>query len=448
MILLFATLIGTFAVGCLGYLVSSLLTKKDEVLEKFGLSIPLGFGIFTLFIFFYSLTGIRINLLTMSMTLIILLSVSYLLARNKLKKPDWKFLLGWTLLQKILLLAILGTIAVSLIHAVYYPVSAWDALTLYDFRAKIILQEGHFTQIANNFSTNFSYYPLLTSLIHVWIYALGGNNPQFVYSLYFLSFLIIFYSLVLRNSTKTIALISTFALGSTPILYYHSTFAYTNLPYTIYMASGLLYLFLFLANKSVKTLILSALLVGLSTWSRSAEQFWVTPLLVWFVYSLFKKQFLPVIVYSLVFFAVRQPWSIFLSGLYGSYYSISTQAVTAGKVLAGGQVDFSRFMEVLRFIYQNVILGWGPVWILFIFCLILELLLLRRTKRLIFVAVVGINLGILIAGTYFLGLRFKDWRDLTESASRSSMFFIPLFLYYIGTSDIINRLFFGTKKQA
>ena len=35
MILLFATLIGTFAVGCLGYLVSSLLTKKDEVL-RFG----------------------------------------------------------------------------------------------------------------------------------------------------------------------------------------------------------------------------------------------------------------------------------------------------------------------------------------------------------------------------------------------------------------------------
>lgn len=447
MIALFTTLIGTFAVGCLGYLVSSLLTKKDEVLERFGLSIPLGFGIFTLFIFFYSLTGIRINLLTMSLTLIILLSISYLLARNKLKKLDRKLLLGWTFLQKILLLAILGTIAVSLIHAIYYPVSAWDALTLYDFRAKIILEEGHFTQIANNFSTNFSYYPLLTSLIHVWIYSLGANNPQFVYSLYFLSFLIIFYSLVLRNSTKTIALISTFVLGSTPILYYHSTFAYTNLPYTIYMASGLLYLFLFLANKSIKTLILSALLVGLSTWSRSAEQFWVTPLLILFGYSLFRKNILPVIIYSLVFFAVRQPWSLFLAGLYGRYYSISTQAVTAGKVLVEGQIDFSRLMEVLRFVYQNVIVGWGPVWILFIFCLSFELLLLGRTKRLIVVAVVALNLGILIAGTYFLGLRFRDWRDLTDSASRSSMFFIPLFVYYIGTSDIINRLFSAIRKR-
>jgi len=125
---------------------------------------------------------------------------------------------------------------------IYYPVYVWDALALYDFRAKIIAQTGFFVQVAGNF-TYFAQYPLLTSLTHTIIYLFGGNNPQFTYSIYYVSFAVIFFSLINKESGRLIALIASLFLVTSPEIFQHSIIAYTNLPYTILYVVGVLYLY-------------------------------------------------------------------------------------------------------------------------------------------------------------------------------------------------------------
>ena len=194
-----------------------LMSKNIPILENWSIGFLIGLGLTTFTSFVFSWVGIKITYVSVVSLLLIGLIVTvfifFFLKRN-LKSIfnfnlKYKNKLGIT--EKIAILAIIVIALSSLLITIYYPVNAWDALALYDFRARVIVDFGYFVQIAKNY-TYFSHYPLFTSLTHTFVYLSGGKNPQFLYSLYLISFAVAFYSLLKRSVKRNIALLSTLFL--------------------------------------------------------------------------------------------------------------------------------------------------------------------------------------------------------------------------------------------
>src|SRR5690606_36372601 len=108
------------------------------------------------------------------------------------------------------------------------------ALALYDYRAKVKAVEGSMQQGPS--LGYFFQYPPYTSLLHVFSYIFSIDRPKIIYSCLYLSFLITFFALLRRSNTSSIALTGTLLLAIDTFVFRHSTMAYTNLPYVIFLS--------------------------------------------------------------------------------------------------------------------------------------------------------------------------------------------------------------------
>lgn len=418
-----------------GYLFLSLIIKDLPLLERFGLSYLLGVGLITQLMFITSWMGIKITLISVLTMLSIL--IVFLLLINKLMKREIgikfpyirKLFSSLKWYEKIIVLIIVSVIFLSLVITLYYPVNVWDALALYDFVAKVIAKAGFFVQIASQYYY-FAQYPLLVSLTHVIVYLSGGSNPQFTYSLYFLSFAIIFYSLVRRISTRFVALLATLLIVINPTLFDHSTIAYTNLPYTIFYVTGIIYLYMAVIHDKYDYLLISAILIGLSTWARALEPLWIVEVMAVIIYSAYKKSLYPLLIFILPFLALRQPWNVVELKLYGDFYSTTAQFASIGTIFTAG-IDFRRVLDVTVYIYKNMILPWGPIFVFFLIAVFFDIKNRVNKRNLIMFILVFANFAAMSVGTYFFSIKYQDWRDVAGSAIRLSMFFIPLMIYSI-----------------
>lgn len=438
-------LLGLLLIFIFGLLLSTLLVSRMHLLERVGISFLLGFGIFTLLMFCYSTLGLRITLQSTIAALIFgifFMTVIGVVFKRKIYinlSGLIKSIVGLSWFEKTLVLLITSLVIASLVITIYFPVYIWDAIALYDFRAKIIAQLGFYTQIANNF-WYFGGYPLFTSLSHTFVYLFGGKNPQFLYTLMYLSFILIFYSSLRQLVVRKIALMSTCILATTPVFFDHSTFAYTNLPYSIFLSLGTVLLFVWFAkNKSTGYLILAALMTGLSTWTRSTEPFWIINILLLLILAFYKykKYLISFFVYILSFFLIREPWSVI------NYYILNDPGIQKTPIVVDEAKYYSsiifhttfnwdRIIEVSVFLYKNVITSWYPLIFLFIFCLVISFKGIFTKLSSLFLLVILTYLLCLSFATYVYSIGIPYWNTIPDSARRMSMFFIPLLIFYVG----------------
>ncbi|KKU16942.1 MAG: hypothetical protein UX25_C0020G0008 [Candidatus Woesebacteria bacterium GW2011_GWC2_45_9] len=276
-------LIGLLLVILFGYSLSRPFGNKFSVIEDLGLSYILGIGIFAWLMYSLSGLGLKITLGNYLTILILLITLFYLVFGRRFNIfAKLRKLLGGKVFEKrekILIGFIVILLVIAFVHAIYWPVNVWDSLVLYDFRAKVISEKGFFLQISRDFEY-FAHYPPLTSLAHVWIYLLNGSNPRILYFLFFLAFIGVFYAKLRERLRRFSSLFLLLLLVSIPALLHHSTFSYTNLPYTIYLSLGFIYLHDFLVDKNTNSLKISAILLGLSTFTRQHEPFWLVGILL------------------------------------------------------------------------------------------------------------------------------------------------------------------------
>ena len=418
-----------------GYLASWIISKSLSLLERIGLSYLLGLGLTTLLLFCFSWLGVKIT--KFNIVEIVSLSLSFILFGLFLMKRGVGLRL--TDLQKIfselnkyekIILVLIGIMFLSsFMISFYYPVYVWDALALYDFTGKIVAQTGYFTQIASQFFY-FAQYPLLVSLGHTIVYLFGGANPQFIYPIYLISFALIFFSFVRRESGRFLALLATMVLVTNPTLFAHSTIAYTNLPYTAFYAAGILFLAHGIVHDKKDYLFLSSILIGLSTWARAVEPFWLAEILIILGYSFYKKSIYPLLIFLLPLLLIRMPWSIFQAKLYGGFYSTSGQISLLSPILNQG-LNFKRILDVSIYLYQSVVASWGPLFALFLIALFIMFTRKIIKRDLVLLLIIVANFLLLFTGTYIFSIRFPEWKEIPDSAVRISMFFPPLMIYFI-----------------
>ena len=418
----------------IGLPLTLLIAPRGNLVGNLGISFPLGIGIFTLAMFISNLLGLRFSLLN-NFLLLILFSVPIIFSQKKRIKRYFLELLDsaqnvrFSLDEKIMF-GVIGFFAVSsFINTFYWPVYSWDSLVLYDFRGRIFALTGFIKDAL--FSNYYVSYPLLTSLAHAIVYLSSGKNPQFIYSLFYLSLGLCFYGLLRETISRRLGILFTLILMVIPLIFEHSIISLTNLPYTVFLSLGVIYFYLWDKKRTQGYLILSALLVGLTTLTRGIEPYWLAVFLVVVLTSLFRKRFVDIAVYSLFFFPIQQAWKIFQSTWQGPQSATTSQVVGYVKILFN-IFDINRWREVLGYIDVNIVLPWGAVFSAFILAFVFSFIIKKQKRTpLIFLATFTLLLFVL-AGTYIYSFIQVNWSLIGDAANRMSMIFYPLFIYSIG----------------
>lgn len=437
-------IIGIILTFYLGYSVVLLLNFKSTPVLRFAMSYLVGIGIQTLLMFYLAFCNIKLDLLNVSaliLVFILTLNLIYYFVhkgfvhthlaedvvtfyRNGLRAH--KYL---SILEKCVIYVIVLLFVFVVVQGFYWPVAGWDSIALYDFRAKVFSQTGYMWDAIER--GYFFGYPLMTSMMNTWVYLLGFNYPRFMYSLVYVCFSIVFYSLVRLSTKRLNALLFTLILMISPQIFGHSFFDYTNMPYTTFFFVSTAFMYLFTKNKRYSDLIVSALMMGIATWVRSTDPFWTVNLIVLVIWSIFNKKVVPIFVYIAIFLPIQQSWNYFLTSM---SQVVSTQSIAVSAVsIIFGKFDFVRLIQVSSFVLSVV----GPM--LYMYFILIIIALVRNVKSIkkymyLNLLVFG-NTALLFVGSYVFSYIWPGWSLIGESLGRMSFVFIPLFLYYVSIQN-------------
>lgn len=429
---------GLILVDVFGSLIYNLILPEAKLLEKISLGFLIGVGLLTLVLFILNLVGVPYSSTWSNFVLIMLtffvLILNYIFGR---KLPFRRSVINMnsifgklTGIEVFFVSCILILCASSLLYTLYWPIKDWDTLVLYDFRAITFVRTGFmYDGIARGY---FFGYPLFTSLAHTWIYSLGGQNPYFFYSLLYMSFVVAVFCMLLRFMSRKLALFWTIISAIPAEIYIQSTFAYTNLPYTIYFVLGCLFLILWEKFGEKRYIVLSAMLIGLSTWVRSTDPFWIIPLVLTIVFAFARRRYLDVVIYSFLFLLMRQPWLVFekLAGDSGDTLLVVAPKLTT-ILLSIPNLD--HLIKVTIFIWNNVLIYQIYLLIPLVSSTLIVLLLKKKLTRALFItlSLVLTSYLFIFIGTYVFSFIAPYWEEIADSATRMSIMLIPLTIFGI-----------------
>lgn len=416
----------------LGLEVTVILGVKVSLPERLSLSFLLGIGLSTFVIFLlafvfnldFSLVNtfaVLSSLCVISLTLKFKETINFF--RNiRLKKITIKpkTTIFWGFVSAIF--------AYTLLVNSFWPISDWDALALYDFRSKLFLVDTNLIHAALS-NEYFVQYPLLTSLAHLFVYQVGIGNPKFIYSLFYLSFIVIFYYSLRRHVSENKAIIFTVILSLVPEMLSNATIAYTNLAYVVYLCSGTFYLYDWIKNKEHSSLLLSAILVGLSSWVRITEPFWLVPLFVVFFYVFKDRKWKEFIYYLIIVLVFYLPWKLFMGYINGMAIPVSGMA-NFTYIESLKYIDLGRLLLVFSYLYENVFSTWGLIFILFLVVILRAVVNWKRENN-IFLYITLLFFIFLFVGTLIFSITYPGWQDIPDSARRMSIFLLPMIIFSI-----------------
>ena len=453
-----------------GYSILLLLYRGGElnILEKVGLSWFVGNGIYTFLIFLMGYFGLILSrenvfYLTSILTVFVFFvfyfrckcRVTSLFGRNMLpvlkKQSVIRSLRSVypNVSPFIITLFVFLLVCSSFLYNFLVPPRNWDSIALYDSRARMLVKTPSIDSIA--FERYYLVYPLGSSLSNFWVYIFGGNNPSFIDSIYYASFILVFYGVIRRTTSKILALMSVFIFSLNPQFYIHSTLGYANLWYAVLFASSLIYLWLWLRDNDKRgSLLLSALLLGLSFWVRSVEPFWVLPLFVVLFFSLKKRKIWYFILYLLIVYTFRYFWYSFVSRFYQhqAVASLESSFPRYVHLLLSKNIlqDISvTLIDVANGLFQN---GRGVLFVVFGASWYLSSrkgVLARNVWQLIIV--LGLVLLLIFGSIAFRIsiIRPSDWNQLQDSLPRILMFFVPVLIFFVANNLY---LFFARDSKA
>lgn len=399
------------------------IINKITYIEQLGLAFLMGLGLTTILWFALYRLGLKLDLYTyvLSSFLIWLLGkVVYLFIGKKFANQQ---------IPKLSLFEMVGVFIVSLLIITHFmissynPITSWDSIALYDFAGRIISINHSLKDITS--SSYYMSYPLMISLNHAVIYMLGGINAQGLHSLIFISLLMIVFGRMYAWTNLRLAIFTTLMVASAYQLYYHSTYAYTNVPYAVFVVTSYLYLVSDdLKENKTSYLLIGSLMLGLSTWVRSSEPFWMIGLILIFWQSLrFKKLGLGLLSICIVL-SFRYLWTGFHQQILSTLL-IPTQSTVSLFTINAYKRIMTNIPELVWYTLLNVIFPYLGIWLLFIPSILVGLI--KRDVRLMQLLLCSIFIfSFLVGGIAIFSTYYTTWTSIGDSAKRMVLFVIPL----------------------
>jgi hypothetical protein len=413
------------------------IDKKIVFIEKIGLGFLFGFILLTVPIYLLMMMGIRMNLTILIYQLVLLiigLVIAFVFKPQKINlnlNLNLRFLNKLTI-ESILVISIIFFIITSFIINLYWPVSTWDSIALYDFRGKLFASGGLLVDLAKH-TDNLGYYgsyPPLLSIAHGAIY-LFNQNPAVLHSFFYSALVLLFYTNLKKTVNTKTALFFTLILASNSIMYIHSTLAYANLPYSTFFSIAILYFLQFLTTEKRTFLFIGTLFLAASILIRALEPFYLIPIIFLFFYSLIRRKF------KIAAYSILALFTLLLTKFsWTSTHVIGTVENSIININASSFLNLSRWIEVVGFIFKS--LGSYNIYLLlFVFALIYNVNYFKKHSFVPFVVISSYLF--LFPGTFLLSTYYQGWNAIPDSVSRLVIFFLPLILFYTGCSISIKK---------
>jgi hypothetical protein len=268
-----------------GFLFNNLILGKKRAGESLALSWFSGSLVFSLILFVLNYyLGVQLSLTNCWLILFSLTTVLLIPNIKNFPGPEKIHLPKFT--KPALILIIWLTIS-AFITSFFFPVADWDAVTVFDFRTKPLLEFGqiHNFLILPTIST----YPLYTTLIHFWVYLNGLRTAMPIYPLFTATLVAGIYFAARRIMSSKVSLLLAIACLFAPKIYANTFVAYANLPYSVLLILGAAYIYLWTRERNYRDLILGILLSAATFWVRNFPFALVNFSLLFFAFPFFKK---------------------------------------------------------------------------------------------------------------------------------------------------------------
>jgi hypothetical protein len=362
---------------------------------KLGLSFLLGSQIFTLILFLCDVVfGLKLSFPFCASIFLFLLVILLLLIKPKLhfslpalprSRPD-----------KLIFIFLFLVLTLNLNLSFWHPVVDWDAVTLYDFRAQIILKTGHISDTL--FRSSYLEYPLFTSLNHYCLYLLGLSTPMPFYSLLYIAFILVMHHLLIRSVSPKFVYPALLLISFAPKMFDQSGIAYTNLPYTIYLLTGAGYLFLWSKEHRRSDLILGLALSLMTFWIRTFPFALANILGLFLIHSRTRRITLYLLLVSSVL-------------VYIKYF-----------------LNLSQLLGVINFAKTVIFDYYFPYP--YIFLLLLIKLLFKPVKNTYFYWLIALYFLLFVGGTVYAARTLGNYYSgIPDAAQRMMMFINPAILW-------------------
>lgn len=233
----------------------------------------------------------------------VVLSITYLFIKPKLWRQwpvAWKNWLSiiinfksWPKREQLLLSLIILFVALILANALIQPLVVWDSLVNWSLKAKMLLNYGHLSFVANQAGYWLSWpspqYPWNVTLSFVWSGLWLGGFSEIANNLlawgFYVSTLLVIYDFLRRQTARSNALLFTFMAASAELLAYHGFSPYGDLPLACMSAMVLITLLGACQRPTRAFWILAGIFGGLATLTKNEGIFYVLASfgLVWLI---------------------------------------------------------------------------------------------------------------------------------------------------------------------
>ncbi len=459
-----------------GFVISLVITSKISLYERLALGYGLGYGLLTLCMFFLNVLGFKfslINTLALS-SVIICLSLLYLGAKNRLGNLySWKRSLipregsaasFLSIMEVVIIGVLVFFMAERILAGLHYPPQGWDALVVYDFRARVFAETCSLPEAALKIINRGYVFPIppMTSLAHTWLYLWGWTNPKIFYPLLFVSLAVIFYYSLRDYCPRYWCLLFTVILVVLTPLYGHAVSSYANFPFAFYFSIGTFYLYRWMTTQKKGLLVLAGIFLGLSSWvRRESPIFFLGYLVILILFSILRRRFLAPLLFAFLYFSIEPLWRIYLnhvilppqvstmvsqsSGIVSLSLGIMRQVFA---IITGFWanlrtfsifLDLGRWREVLIYLQRHVLVPYRTVFYLLILFTLLGVG--KARKHFFLLLLVLSNIILFTMGAYKFSLGYAQWAVIGDSARRLFMMFVPIMWYYIALITAEDKLF-------
>jgi len=448
-------ILGLLFPALFGFIISLLVVSDIPIFERIGIGYGLGFGLLSLAMFFLDVAGIKFSLINtvILISALMILSLTYLLLRHKISSPSLRKLnVFQKIKQTISSLSIFEGIIIGLLTffllsniaiSIYWPVWESDALSMFDFRARVFAETKSIAEAARTITIispgYFLDYPPLASLVSTWLYLCSWANPKIFYPLLLISLAIISYYSLRDYSPRYHALLFTLIIVANPGIYFYATSSYINFPCAFYFTAGIMYLYRWMSAQKRGFLGLAGVFFALFAWTRHESiPFFLGSLVVLIIFAISRRRLFAPILFALLYFSVQPLWRIYLAHLFHSQLTVMDTVIASSSFIPEVSGISGLFRLFFNFGQWRKVLVWMQVWIVAnhretLYSLILVTLLCidRIRKHLFLFLLVYLNLILFTSASYIVLMAWDWWKGAGASAKRFFIIFPPIIWYFM-----------------
>jgi len=205
-----------------------------------------------------------------------------------------KRILKFPKVELLLSCLVLIFIALTLVNALNQPLTGWDSVANWSFKAKSIFEHQKIIFDPNQayFWKDFSYpnYPWQLSVGWAYLGFLIGNFSDMANNLvsfgFYLGAVILLYDFLLKYTSRRLSLLFAWFLASSSLFMYHGYAQYGDLPLGALALAGFICLFETYRQVDYKKYLLAGIFMGIATLSKNEAIFFVLASLPWLWLSL------------------------------------------------------------------------------------------------------------------------------------------------------------------